>query len=148
MTDCEDATRAQARFGMVRRRQPLLVPISLILAALLADSTVAQHGPRLIDCRIVTMCRPDGSCQSFSGHEPIELTPREKHPDGTGSYQIFYGDVYTTAQAVTDDGPFLWTERGNDRQTLLLTGPKTAVWISVDPEPAFSRTLFLACAGP
>ena len=143
MIDPDDAVREPPGSAMASQRGRRLMPISLILAALLAHPASAQDGSRLLDCRIVSLCRPDGTCQSFSGHEPIELTPQDK--DEAGRYRIFYGDVYTTAQALTSDGPFLWTERGKDRQTLILTGPETAVWISVDPEPAFSRTLFLAC---
>ena len=72
--------------------------------------------------------------------EPVEIAA-----GGAGSYQISYGDVQASMQAMSDIGPFVWTA-GSERHALIASSDTEWLWHELALGAAPRATVrFLSC---
>lgn len=124
-----------------------------MLAALSAFGCLAlQHAGwgegavRLLDCRVVRVCDAAGNCEAATDAVAFRMEPVQVGQDGSGRYELQYGDTETAMNSGSEIGPFVWTV-GEERHTLLASSETNFLWhrLTLDPLPA-ATVRFLTCA--
>jgi hypothetical protein len=132
------------RSGTCRRR--ILAALSAVGGIALLPSAVWGEGAvRLLDCTVVRVCDTAGMCETGAGAVSFRMEPVQVGPDGTGRYELEYGDTKVAMNSLSDIGPFVWTA-GAERNTLLASSETNFLWhrLSLDAVPA-ATVRFLAC---
>ena len=113
--------------------------------ALMPNAVWGEGAVRLLDCRVAQACNAAGSCQAASGAVAFRMEPVQVGLDGSGRYQLHYGDTEAAMDALSDVGPFVWTV-GEERHTLLASSETNFLWhrLTLDPVPA-GTVHFLTC---
>lgn len=118
-----------------------------VLGLLLPCLTLAEGNIRLLNCETLRLCDSAGNCQPQTDAFKFRLEPVSLDEDGAGTYQLTYGDVKTTMQALTQAGPFYWSS-DTERNTLMASSETAFVWhrlrlgAVVDADVRFMRCEF------
>jgi hypothetical protein len=122
--------------------QILLILLSILPAAALAEGAVQRFS-----CSISTKCDVSGACEQADEAVEFVLTPVDVGLHGEGRYLLHYASVDVEMQWLTQYGPWVWSENGDDFQTIVISGPSTLVWIKDvhSQSGLYSETKFLNC---
>jgi hypothetical protein len=116
------------------------------LAALLPTLVCGEGAVRLLDCSITRVCDAGGSCTAASDDVTFSMQPIESRADGSGRFQLHYGNTDAPMDALSDAGPFVWNV-GAERNALLVSSETQFLWhrLTLDPMPT-ATVSFLRCA--
>jgi hypothetical protein len=122
------------------RRQLVLGCVALLPTAGWGEGAV-----RLFDCTVVQVCDAAGNCEATTDAVVFRMEPVQVAQDGSGRYELQYGDTETAMSSVSDIGPFVWTV-GAERHALLASSETNFLWhrLTLDPVPA-ATVRFLTC---
>jgi hypothetical protein len=100
---------------------------------------------RLLDCTVVRVCDAGGACEAGTGAVAFRMEPLQVGPDGSGRYELQYGERNVAMSSLSDSGPFVWTT-GVERNTLLASSETHFLWhqLSLGAVPA-ATVRFLMC---
>jgi hypothetical protein len=124
----------------------MLASLSVLgCVALLPNAGWGEGAVRLFDCTVVQVCNSAGSCEAASGAVAFRMEPVKVGPDGSGRYELKYGETKAAMNSLSDVGPFFWTV-GDERNTLLASSETHLLWhqLTLDPVPA-ATVRFLTC---
>jgi hypothetical protein len=124
----------------------MLASLSVLgCVALLPNAGRGEGAARLLECTVVRVCNAAGSCETASAAVAFRMEPVQVGPDGSGRYELHYGETATAMDALSDIGPFVWTI-GEERNTLLASSDTQFLWhrLKLDPVPA-ATVRFLTC---
>ena len=124
----------------------MLASLSVLgCVALLPNAGWGEGAVRLLDCTVVQVCNAAGSCEAASGAVAFRMEPVQVGQDGSGRYELHYGETEAAMDALSDVGPFVWTV-GEERNTLLASSETQFLWhrLTLDPVPA-ATVHFLTC---
>ncbi|HSC14879.1 MAG TPA: hypothetical protein VLI71_07160 [Gammaproteobacteria bacterium] len=124
----------------------MLVSLSALGCVALRPNAVWSEGAvRLLDCTIEQVCNAAESCQAASGAVAFRMEPVQIGEDGSGRYELHYGETEAAMNSLSDVGPFVWTV-GEERRTLLASSEMNFLWhrLTLDPVPA-ATVRFLTC---
>lgn len=113
--------------------------------ALLSTAGWGEGAVRLFDCTVVQVCDAAGNCEAATDAVTFRMEPVQVDQDGSGRYELQYGDTETAMSSVSDIGPFVWTV-GDERHALLASSETSFLWhlLTLDPVPA-ATVRFLTC---
>ncbi len=121
-----------------------MIRAALLLA--LAPLTAHAEGARtLFSCTGLQTCDATGACQPDNTATTFGLAPETTGTDGDGLYTLTHDNQPFEMKAMAMLGPFVWSEGPHDRQTLLITGERAALWHSLDLATGTSQIRFLTC---
>lgn len=88
---------------------------------------MGEGAVRTIDCKITQTCDAAGQCALVSDAVSFRMAPEALAADGSGTYQISYGDVQASMTATSYAGPFSWST-DSERNTLLASSETQFLW--------------------
>jgi hypothetical protein len=130
----------------MNRRDSLFASLAVLgCSALLPTAVWGEGAVRLFDCTVVRICDAAGNCEPAADAVAFRMEPVQVDPEGSGRYDLEYGDTQTAMSSVSDIGPFVWTV-GEERHTLLASSETNFLWhrLVLDPLPA-ATVRFLTC---
>jgi len=112
---------------------------------LLPNAGWGEGAVRLLDCTIVRVCDAAGICEAASGAVAFRMEPVQVAQDGSGRYELRYGNTDVAMNSLSDVGPFFWTV-GDEHNTLLASSETQFLWhrLTLGPVPA-ATVRFLTC---
>jgi hypothetical protein len=124
----------------------MLVSLSALgCVALLPTAGWGEGAVRLFDCTVVRVCDAAGNCEAAMDAVTFRMEPVQVDQDGSGRYELQYGDTKTAMSSVSDIGPFVWSV-GEERHALLASSETNFLWhrLTLAPVPA-ATVRFLTC---
>ena len=119
---------------------------SLLVALMVAPvPSLAEGAVRHLDCTVTRVCAESGSCNAGTGTVAFSMAPVKTAQDGSGSYEIRYGDKRAPMQALSGSGPFHW-KLGDEQNTLLVNSESELLWHVLDLARSPRASIrFLSC---
>lgn len=127
--------------ALIRRLQPL----SALALALCPSLASAEGAVRLLECQVTQICDAAGACAAAAEQLSFRMKPQALDDEGRGRYVLRYGEIEAGMEALSEAGPFYWTQ-AQERNTLLASSESSFLWhqLSLGPAPEASIS-FLDC---
>lgn len=102
-------------------QNPSILSRTALMAAICAvfsGAVYAEGAVRVLACETTLQCDAAGHCMPHAEAIEFRMEPKALNADGSGEFTLQYRDAELPMQALSEIGPFVWTQQ-QDRYTLL-----------------------------